>query len=232
MTGGDSLFPELVESPIDFPNTTVIVNSKIPQTDSKSSGDQFTSAKSSLDIGGMLIDPTVDKMQGPTAPLLLTIFVDSNLKGGIPDGLYNVGYGMDGLYLPPWNMGIDVGSNLFATQKPYNNSNIPSQGFPSSNPVLPTQPAVDLSKPPPTLSNQDQIANRPIPGSQQQPRVSIDHKDSSDASRGRQKERYRHDYSRSPLQELPDSAFTQSRVRDRSRSPPPRRCQLLLGKAT
>jgi hypothetical protein len=35
------------------------------------------------------------------------------------DGYSNVGYGMDGSHMPPRNMGMDVGSNMFATQKPY-----------------------------------------------------------------------------------------------------------------
>ena len=78
LTRGDSLFPELVESPIAFPKTTVIENPKTPQTDAKSSGDQFASAKSSLDIGDRPINPTVDKMQGPMPPTLLTNLLDSN----------------------------------------------------------------------------------------------------------------------------------------------------------
>jgi len=229
LTGGDSLFPELVESPIGSPNTTVIKNPKTPQTDSKSSGDQFFSAKSSLDIGGRPINPTVDKMQGPKTPLLLTNLLDSNLKGEMPDGYHNVGYGMDDSYLPPRNKGMDVGSNMFATQKPYD-INLPSQGFPASNPVPPAQQAFDFSKPLPTLPNQDQVFNRLPTGPQQQPRVSIDPKDSSDASRGRKKKRYRHEYSRSPSEESPDRALTQSRVRDRSRSPPPQKMPIFTGK--
>jgi hypothetical protein len=65
------------------------------------------------------------------------------------DGYSNVGYGMDGSHMPPRNMGMDVGSNMFATQKPYHDNNLPSQGFPASNPVPPAQPAFDCSKPPP-----------------------------------------------------------------------------------
>jgi len=124
---------------------------------------------------------------------------------------------------------MDVGSNLFATQKPYD-INLPSQGFPASNPVPPAQQAFDFSKPPPTLPNQDQVFNRLPTGAQQQPRVSIDPKDSSDASRGRKKKRYRHEYSRSPSEESPDRALTQSRVRDRSRSPPPQKMPIFTGK--
>jgi hypothetical protein len=56
---------------------------------------------------------------------------DSNLKGEMLDGYYNVGYGMDGSHMPPRNMGMDVGSNMFATQKPYHDNNLPSQGFPA-----------------------------------------------------------------------------------------------------
>ena len=130
LTGEDSLFPKLVESPIDSPNTTVIKNSKTPKTDSKSSGDQFFSAKSSLDIGGRPSNPTVDKMQGSKAPLLLTNLLDSNLKGEMPDSYHNVGYSMDGSYLPPRNMSMAVGPNLFATQKPYHDIILSSQGFP------------------------------------------------------------------------------------------------------
>lgn len=71
------------------------------------------------------------------------------------DGYSNVGYGMDGSHMPPRNMGMDVGSNMFATQKPYHDNNLPSHGFPASNPVPPAQPAFDCSKPPPTVPNQD-----------------------------------------------------------------------------
>lgn len=166
LTGGDSLFPELVESPIDSPNTTVIKNPKTPQTDSKSSGDQFSSAKSSLDIDGRPSNPTVDKMQGPKAPLLLTNCIDSNLRGEMPDSYHNVGYGMDGSYLPPRNMGMDVGPNMFATQKPYHDINLHSQGLPASTPVPPAQQAFDFSKPPPTLHNQDKVFNRLPTGAQ------------------------------------------------------------------
>jgi hypothetical protein len=45
------------------------------------------------------------------------------------DGYSNVGYGMDGSHMPPRNMGMDVGSNMFATQKPYHDIILPSQGF-------------------------------------------------------------------------------------------------------
>ena len=146
----------------------------------------------------------------------------------MPDSYHNVGYGMDGSYLPPRNMGMDVGPNLFATQKPYHDINLPSQGFPASNPVPPAQQAFDFSKPPPTLPNQDQVFNRFPTGAQQQPRVSVDPIDSSDASRGRKKKLYRREYSRSPSQESPDKALAQSQVRDRS--PPPQKMPIFIGK--
>lgn len=135
---------------------------------------------------------------------------------------------MDGSYLPPKNMGMDVGSNLFATQKPYHDINLPSQRFPATNPVLPAHPAFCLSKPPHSLPNQDHVVNRLLTRAQQQPRVYIVLKDSIDAGRGRKKKRYRH-YSRSPSEELHDSALTPSRVGDRSRSPPPQKMPICTG---
>ena len=74
-------------------------------------------------------------MQGSKPRNLLTNLIDSNLKGEMLDGYSNVGYGMDGTHMPPRNMGMDVGSNMFATQTPYHVINLPSQGFPASNPV-------------------------------------------------------------------------------------------------
>lgn len=80
------------------------------------------------------------------------------------------------------------------------------------------------------LPNQDQVFNRLPTGVQLQPRVSINLKDSSDASRGKKKKRYCHDYSRSSSEELPDRTFTQSQVMDRNRSPPPQKMQIVTGK--